>query len=143
MEMKEMTLNEFKERFLNGEFKSISRYVQIDAGWYDWFCKDTSLAGKTAKLAPKVLDVMQSNKVDNDKSYVFFKNNCPVVGKLYDQFSICDIETGDVLFCCQHLEKGSHGCGKAHWEIYAREAGFEEPVVQGTWKECLKWFVKE
>ena len=72
--------------------------------------------------------------------YVFFKNNCPYVGALYDQFSICDIESGDVLFCCQHLEKGSHGCDKAHWEIYGRENDFKNTLIEGTWNECKKWF---
>jgi len=139
---KEMNLAEFAERFNRGEFNSKSRLVQIQAGWYDWFCSDTALASKTQKLAPKVLSIMDSKKIDKETSYVFFKNNCPCVGALYDQFSICDIKTGDVLYCCQHLEKGSHGCDKAHWEIYGRENDFKECLVQGTWNECKKWFNK-
>ena len=143
MKTKEMTLVEFAERFSVGEFASRDRGTQIDAGWYDWFCSDGALAAKTEYLGKKVLSILDSKKFNKTKSYVFFKNNCPLVGKLYDQFSICDIKTGDVLFCCQHLGKGSHGCDKAHWEIYAKEAGFEKPVVQGTWRECMKWFIKK
>ena len=135
-----MTLVEFAERFNTGEFNSTSKLVQIQAGWYDWFCSDLALAGKTKKLAPKVLSIMDSDKFDKTKSYVFFKNNCPCIGALYDQFSICDIATCDVLYCCQHLEKGSHGYDKAHWEIYGRENDFKNPLIEGTWNECKKWF---
>lgn len=135
-----MTLVEFAERFNAGEFKSRDRLTQIQAGWYDWFCSDSALAAKTEYLGKKVLSIIDSKRFDKNKSYVFFKNNCPCVGALYDQFSICDIEVGDVMFCCQHLEKGSHGCDKAHWEIYWGAYGFEKPVVSGTWNECKKWF---
>ena len=140
METKEMTLAEFAERFSSGEFKSSDRLTQCIAGWYDWFCKDSSLAAKTEYLGKKVLSILDSKKFNKTKSYVFFKNNCPCVGALYDQFSICDIETCDVLYCCQHLEKGSHGCDKAHWEIYGRKNDFKEPLIEGTWNECKKWF---
>ena len=140
METKEMTLVEFAERFNAGEFDSKSRDVQIEAGWYDWFCRAESLAAKTKFLGEKVLSIIDSKKFDKTKSYVFFKNNCPCVGPLFDQFSICDIETGDVLYCCQHLEKGSHGCDKAHWEIYGQEGCFKDTLVKGTWNKCKKWF---
>lgn len=140
METKEMTLVDFAERFIAGEFASRDRLTQCIAGWYDWFCSDGALAAKTEYLGNKVLSILNSKKFDKTKVYVFFKNNCPMVGKLYDQFSICDIESGDVLFCCQHLEKGSHGCGKAHWEIYGRENDFKNTLIEGTWNECKRWF---
>ena len=40
----------------------------------------------------------QLTDVDQEKTYVFFKNDCPMVGPLYDAFSICDIESGNVLY---------------------------------------------
>ena len=135
-----MTLVEFAERFSASEFASRDRDTQCTAGWYDWFCKDSSLAEKTEYLGKKVLSILDSKKFDKTKTYVFFKNNCPCVGPLYDHFSICDIESGDVLYCCKHLEKGSHGCDKAHWEIYGQENDFEDALVEGTWNECKKWF---
>lgn len=138
--METITLVEFAERFSAGEFDSTDRDTQIDAGWYDWFCRDGALAAKTKYLGKKVLSILDSKKFDKNKTYVFFKNNCPCVGPLYDQFSICDIESGDVLFCCQYLKKGSHGCDKAHWEIYGRENDFKDVLIEGTWNECKKWF---
>ena len=136
----EMNIKTFVERFNRHEFDNPSRHIQIEAGWYDWFCKDTSLAKKTANLGSKVCKISDSRLFDMEKTYVFFKNNCPLVGALYDQFSICDIETGDVLFCIQHLEKGSHGCKNAHWEVYESAFGFEKPVINGKWNDVLKYF---
>lgn len=135
-----MNIKEFVERFKRGDFASTAIQVQCEAGWYDWFCKLSSLANKTKKLGAKVCKIANSKKFSKENSYVFFKNNCPIVGPLYDQFSICDIETREVLFCVQHLEKGSHRCEKAHWEVYDAKFGFTEPVVNGTWREVEKYF---
>lgn len=137
----EMNIKTFVERFNNGDFDSPRRSVQCEAGWYDWFCRDNALANKTYKLGRKVAAIADSKLFDKTKCYVFFKNNCPMVGKLYDSFSICDLETGDVLFCLQNLEKGSHGCDKAHWEVYNADVSFETPVVNGTWNDVKKYFI--
>ena len=134
----EMNIKEFAKRFKSREFDSRCVATQIEAGWYDWFCNPLSLARKTQMLGAKVLSIMDF--IDTENNYVFFKNNCPMSGPLYDQFSICDIKSDDVLYCCQHLEKGSHGCDKAHWEIYGRENDFKKPLIEGTWNECKKWF---
>jgi hypothetical protein len=69
-------------------------------GFYDWFCNDKSLPARSERLTGKLRRVLQFNvgKFDPTKVYVFFKNNCPLYGKLYDDFRICDLETGDVLF---------------------------------------------
>ena len=138
----EMSIKTFVERFKRGDFNYSSKTTQCAAGWYDWFCKDSALAGKTKKLGAKVCKIENSKRFNKETSYVFFKNNCPFFGALYDQFSICDIESGDVLYCCQHLEKGSHGCDKAHWELYDADISFKKPVVSGTWREVEKYFNK-
>ena len=140
---KEMTIATFVERFQRGDFENEYRSVQIEAGWFDWFCKDSSLAKKTKVLGRCVESIMDSPRFNKNTTYVFFKNNCPCIGPLYDQFSICDIQTRDVLFCCQHLMKGSHGAEKAHWEVYCPKNDFHEPIVKGDWKEVKKWFMYE
>lgn len=137
--MRNLTLKEFATAFNAGEFVSTDYSTQIRAGWYDWFCRDSALARKTQSLGKKVLSIIDSPKINKDTNYVFFKNNCPVVGPFYDQFSICDIKSGGVLFCIQHLEKGSHGAEKAHWDVYAAPE-FSCPVVSGNWNEVKKWF---
>lgn len=94
----ERSIREFIEKFNNGDFNSNNRSIQCDAGWYDWFCRDSSLRNKTYKLTAKLKKIINSEKINQDTMYVFFKNNCPCNGSLYDDFRICDRETGDVIF---------------------------------------------
>jgi len=93
-------------------------------GFYDWFCKDDSLRIRAERLMPKVIKFIKVNpQIDLDKHYVFFKNNCPMVGPTYDDFRICEIETGDVVFTviprCSHSEKA---------EIWGQANGFAGPI---------------
>lgn len=133
--MTNMNINTFAARFLRGDFDINSRSVQIEAGWYDWFCRDTSLAAKTQNLGRKVLQLIKSTKIDTEKNYVFFKNNCPMRGGLYDDFRICDMETGNVIFTI--VPRCTHS-GKA--EVWGRENDFNGPLVQGTWRDVKTFF---
>lgn len=96
--MREISLREWIVKFNNDDYTSADRKTQIEAGWYDWFCKDSSLRKKTYKMGNIINRIKDTGKVNLDTSYVFFKNNCPMVGPLYDDFRICSMETGDVLF---------------------------------------------
>ena len=133
--MSNMNIATFAVRFLRGDFDLNDRKTQIEAGWYDWFCRDTSLAAKTQNLGKKVLRVMKSSKIDIEKNYVFFKNNCPMRGSLYDDFRICDMETGNVIYTV--VPRCSHS-GKA--EVWGRENNFQEPLVAGSWKDVKAFF---
>lgn len=93
-----ISITEWIKKFDNGEFDEPDIETQINAGWYDWFCKDDKLQKKTMKLGKKLKSLLPTKLFNPDNTYVFFKNNCPVVGKLYDSFSICEISTGDVVF---------------------------------------------
>lgn len=106
--------------------------------FYDWFCKDSSLPCKAAALVSKVTRVWKSPRFDWNKVYVFFKNCCPLDGSLYDQFKLCDIETGDVLFCV--TPRGGHRVDQGKASVYGRHNGFQEPLVEGTWKDVVEWF---
>ena len=139
--MSNISITIWAEDFTAGKYQSKSTYVQVEAGWYDWFCQDSSLAAKTQFLGGKLMTILNSKKFDNDKTYVWFKNNCPVVGPLYDDLRIADLETDDVIYTIQHLNKGSHGCKEAHWEVWGRENGFKENLVNGTWAEVKKFFL--
>jgi hypothetical protein len=133
--MSNMNIATFAVRFLRGDFDLNDRKTQIEAGWYDWFCRDTSLAAKTQNLGKKVLRVMKSSKIDAEKNYVFFKNNCPMVGSLYDDFRICDVKTGNVIYTV--VPRCTHS-GKA--EVWGRENNFKEPLVSGSWKDVKAFF---
>jgi len=94
--------------------------------FYDWFCKDTSLKAKADKLFKQVERWVKFSGVDTEKVYVFFKNNCPVSGPLYDDFRICDIETGNVIWTI--TPKCGHS-GKA--EVWGLKNGFKGPIAVG------------
>ena len=132
---KEVNLNEWVEKFDNKEFVPNFREVQCEAGWYDWFCNDSALGPKTKKLAVKLKQVMKSDKVDCENSYVFFKNNCPMVGPLYDDFRICDIKSGDVIYTI--TPRSGHN-GNA--EVWGKDNKFEGPIVSGVWKDVKEFF---
>lgn len=93
---------------------------------------------KTLSLGKKVKRIAKSHKVNVDTMYVFFKNNCPMVGTLYDDFRICDLETGDVIFTI--VPKCGHTSKKGVTEIWGRENDFDAPLYEGDWKGALKWF---
>jgi hypothetical protein len=96
--MSNISIKSFIEKFNAGEFDSKDTTTQIAAGWYDWFCKNESLGGKTKTLGRKVKKLAVSKLINQDTMYVFFKNNCPCNGRLYDSFSICRLSNDDVLY---------------------------------------------
>lgn len=133
----EYRLSSWVRLYNEGHFNSYSRAVQTDCGWFDWFCNTDSLYTRLKKLAPKVIEVAESGVVDSKNHYVFFKNVCPLIGPTYDSFRICDIESGKVMLCFSHLNKGSHNCKSAHWELDDFRNG--HTLISGTWRDIRKY----
>lgn len=139
MNTEQKTLRQQIEAFKNGEYNDPDK--QCEAGWFDWFCKDSSLVNKTKTLYPKVAKISKSSKFDADKTYVLFKNNCPMSGSLYDDFRICDIVTGDVIFTV--TPKSGHISDNGLGEVWGKENDFECELFKGTWREIVQWFLAE
>lgn len=133
---KQIKLSEWIQRFKSGEFENKNTKTQIEAGWFDWFCRDTSLANKTKKMGNIIKQIKAGGKVDLETSYVWFKNNCPLSGPLYDDFRIADIETNNNLIVVQI------DCFRndSKYTAYERLDGFEKPVFQtDSSRELVKW----
>jgi hypothetical protein len=133
----EMKLREWIEKFNNGDFESKDYHTQCNAGWYDWFCRETSLANKTKRMGAIIKKINGKGKVYLDTMYVWFKNNCPLDGPLYDDFRFADIETGDTLFttqidCCWN---------KMKYTVYGKENDFKTPLfATDSSRELSRWF---
>lgn len=63
--------------------------------FYDWFCPDRSLERRAKALLPKVKFLVDIGLVNGDENYVWFKNNCPMCGTLYDDIRISSLVSGD------------------------------------------------
>jgi hypothetical protein len=129
--MKEYTLRDQLNAFENNNWLDTSCFY-----FYDWFCRDGSLERKARSLMSKAKKFIDKMNIDIDKTYIFFKNNCPFHGSLYDDFRICDHETGDVIFTVAPSLGYTNRKGEA--EIWGRENSFKEPIKSAkSWKELL------
>lgn len=132
----ETSVREWQVKFNLSGFDNPDRRTQIEAGWYDWFCRDTSLANKTKRMGKIIKQVKDGGKVNLDTMYVWFKNNCPLNGPLYDDFRFADRVTGDVQFtiqidCCWNDYR---------YSVYSRRTGFETPAFEtNSSRELVKW----
>ena len=64
--MDKLTVRQFVTKFDNGDFDTYSLEAQMDAGWCDWFCKDSALKNKTKALGKKIKAVSKLNFFDID-----------------------------------------------------------------------------
>ena len=135
------TINEWIDAFNRGEWDSRELEKQLEAGWYDWYCRDSSLQKKTEKLGRNLVLINKSKKFDSNKCYVWFKNNCPMDGNLYDDFRIADIETGDTVFCI--VPKSGHRSMNGIGSVWGKENDFKIALFTGAWSEIKKWFYQE
>lgn len=107
--------------------------------FYDWFCKDKSLERKARSLMAKVKKFVKAAKIDVDKTYVFFKNNCPVYGSLYDDFRICDAESGDVIYTV--APSLGYDSKKGEAEVWGSANNFNDALHHApSWSQLLKTF---
>jgi len=144
--MSEISLKEWLKKYRNGKFDNPSREIMCDAGWYDWFCNDEELYRRFKRIAPKIEWFAELGIVDLDKTYVFLKNNCPLVGNLYDDFRICDLKTGEVIFTI--VPKSGHKNQELKAELWGRverrtSEGFKLLINTKNWSSLKLEIIKQ
>ena len=129
------TLRQQLEAFNNGT--TIDSDGQINSGnfnFYDWFCSDKALENKSKTLFKQVKTFIKHYpEINLDTHYVFFKNNCPMLGSTYDDFRICDIEEGNVQYTVtpsRVLKKGKNQIRMA--EMWGRSNNFKQPLKEAN-----------
>ena len=141
----------------NKDFSNVTLRMQIEAfkndktilghgstnwchGFYDWFCRDESLLNKAKRLMPKVIKFVAlnpENMIDLDNSYVFFKNNCPMDGQLYDDFRIESTISNSVIWTV--VPKTGFRVDDGQAELWGTINGFSGAyMVADSWTELLK-----
>ncbi len=119
----EVSVRQWQERFRAGMFESKATTVQCEAGWYDWFCRDEALAGRLKRISKVVMGITEPFLLDN--YYVWFKNNCPLDGPLYDDVRFEPL-VGErdgryflVSLDCPHETQ--------KWVLYTERYGYDAP----------------
>ena len=138
--MTKNVLNQLKD----GDLSSPEKYY----GFFDWFCTEAGLRNRSKSLVAKLNAVLKANGDAGNKRFnpeqvnVCFKNNCPMDGKLYDDFRICELDGTDVLFCVTPKSgfTSDHGASS----LWARD-GDEMVEVEGikVWDDVLVYFGKQ
>ena len=121
-----VSLREQLEAFKAGNIMDTDGTVTFCFNFYDWFCRESSLENKANKLFPRVKTFAEKMGVNLDTTYCIFKNNCPMGGQLYDDFRICDRETGHVIWTV--VPKCGHS-GQA--EVWGTINSFQGAHLQG------------
>lgn len=103
--------------------------------FYDWFCKDTSLAAKARGLDTKLKMIIASPRfnVDVNTWRCYYKNNCPMTGRLYDFIGISPNGDGEFFVITPKSGHYSHNGKGSVWSSVHHE------IFEGTWKEIKEW----
>lgn len=118
-----LSVRQWQEEFRAGAFESKNVCTQIGAGWYDWFCEDHELADRLKEIGEVVMGMTDPFILDN--YYVWFKNNCPLDGPLYDdvRFEPLSGERGGKYFVVS-LDSPYE---MSRYTLYTERNGFDQP----------------
>ena len=136
---------------------SIAKVVDIETNlyttdelhdfFYDWFCSDKALTNKSKKLLGNLRSIVRENRMgvrfDPEQTRVFFKNNCPGLGNLYDDFRICErSDAGDVIYTVVPASGVRIHSGKS--EVWGKHPSVNNGefacLVYGDWEDVKRFF---
>jgi hypothetical protein len=84
-----------------------------------------------------IKQIKVGGKVDLETTYVWFKNNCPLNGPLFDDFRIARLDNNEVQYTVQF----SSPWEKHRYTVYGIKNVFQEPLFgTDSLRELVKWF---
>ena len=139
-----ISIREFLKNWDDGVYKT-DRNSMCKAGWYDWFCHDYELYPRLEKMVKHIKILVASPRIDQDKMYVWFKNNAG--GRIYDDFRIKylnpETEEDNINLYVISMVHGHKDYREKTYdpnpECYAGKLSFEKPVAVG-WRDIYKFF---
>jgi len=127
-----MSYQEDFDKLLNGE------YIDRCCNFYDWFCKDSSIPTKAKSLTKKVKFLVDQEIVNPETTYVWFKNNCPVNGSLYDDFRFCTKKSlGESKYLGGVCPSLGYTDSKGKCDVFLSCEDFKE-ILFDSWSEFKK-----
>ena len=121
--MNEMSVRTWQERFRAGDFSSLDRAVQCEAGWRDWFCREENLAGHLKKISTVVMSITEPFILDN--YYVWFNNNHTTQGTMYDTAHFAPLDGNrDGKYFVVSLDDPRE---TMKWTLYTDRFGIDSP----------------
>lgn len=131
-----ITVRQWRENYINGMYNEKDTTTMCDAGWYDWFCSDKALCNRLKKFGAIIKKINNDFILDN--YYVWFKNNCPCRGPLYDdmRFEPIDENLRDELYFLV--------CVDCPWDnkkfgVVTARNNYEKEYEFDTQKEVVEW----
>ena len=137
--MENRSIREWQVQYARGDFNKNDFKTMCDAGWYDWFCKDTQLKSRLDKMAKIIMQLKMSDRIDIDKMGVYFKNNCPLAYPTYDDFRLYYLNGSENEYVIEMISdavKARHG---ANYAIF-HKSNWRTPIYTcRTSAEVVKW----
>lgn len=109
---------------------------QISDLFYDWFCSDKALVNRGKQLIRRLRKIAKNTtKFNIETTEVWFNNNCPCFGELYDSISIKD-EQNNIFYYI--IPRSGHKSCNHRAEIWNEEN--DKPIIVGTWQDVVDYF---
>lgn len=108
----ELCIRDWLDTFSDVDFSDWWEYQLCSAGWWDWMEPRDTARIRITKQAVKILNkIKDSEYLDLDTMYVWFKQSLRGDGVYTESIKISDKATGNVLYCITYTRREG-------WELW-------------------------